>query len=283
MKNLNTLRLVGKILGRNAIVIAVKSYNAAANKITGHSIHLYSDKETGITLYTNGQVLYGKYKKENERAIDFVLNPQYALPWTSSNNTEDAKFIKERVSVLRELNSDIDYKHKAVNAIITNYEDFLVFCLSQKYMQYNQINHLSTKMKYKYLFEKKEDTKVNDNINTEVASAQDEASTDEEARDMEEPINNRTEGSIYLTFKPGLMFYEDCYGNILQTMDVFYDKYISSTHTEDKLFRNNDVYYTEKAFIKHKLIDKIDKSVVIVRTSDDLFTTVQDRIVVTEK
>ena len=282
MKNLNVLKLVGQTLGRDAIVIAVKSYNAAANKMTGHSIHLYSDKETGITLYTNGQVLYGKYKKENVRAIDFVLNPQYTLPWTSSNNTEDAKFIKERVSILRELNCEIDYKHKAVNAIITYYEDFLVYCLSRGYMKFNQINHASTKVKYSYLFKQTKE-EVKEPVNTEVASTKDEVTVDIDNTTTKQSINNRAKDSIYITFKPGLIYLEDCYGNVIGENRCLYDKYISTNHSEDKLLRNNDVSFTEKIFIKCGLLDQIDKSYIIVRTSDDLFTTVNDRVVITEK
>ena len=150
MKNVNVLKTVGEILGRGLVVIAVKSYDCSANKLVGHSIHLFSDKESGITLYSNGEIVYGKYKIENEMAINFVFNPKYKLPWTNPRNIEAAKFIKERVLELTKSNPKIVDKHKAVKLLIANYEDFLGYCINSKYMQFNQLNHLTTKEKYRY-------------------------------------------------------------------------------------------------------------------------------------
>ena len=166
MKNLELLKTVGQTLGREAVVIAVKSFNVTTNKLEGHAIYVFSDHESGITLNSNGVILSGRYNpdKGTNTSINFVLNPKYKMPWTNANNTEVSLKVKELTDKLIANNPCILAKHKAVNMIINNYDEFLDYCVSSGYMKIKQLNHTSTQIKYRERENKKEVAAANNVI-----------------------------------------------------------------------------------------------------------------------
>lgn len=149
--NKNILTQVGKILGRTEIVIAVKSYNSVKEILEGHEVFILSDKATGTTFYSNGRILAGRYNPNGQGSMDFVINENNNLPWVKEFDMTLKHEIKRVTSKLLNDNPCILARHKAVKLLIANYEDFLSYCISKKYMKFDQLNHLVTKMKYKDL------------------------------------------------------------------------------------------------------------------------------------
>ena len=254
-KNLEVLKTVGKALGREQIVIAVKSFNIKTNKLEGHQVHLFSDKEKGITLYSNGVVLSGQYNPiKGQGSIKFVLNPKYKSPWVSTNNYIDANEIHMEVNTLIEHNPCIMEKHKAVNLLIAHYDDFITFCLENKYMQLKQLNHLSTQLKYRDIFNEKR----------EVAAAMNEMTLTTD--DKIQTLKNREPGFKYITFIPGSYSIEDCYGNVEKTCSN-----IGNVELPAGKLKDIEVEWTEKYFAK-RILSQVDKNVyVIVYSTEGVF------------
>lgn len=150
--NTTILKEIGNILGREQIVIAVRSFNSKTNKLEGHTIFLYSDKSQGISIYSNGCTLSGKYKSDaNREAVIFQFNEKYNLPWVSSNSTDDRMKIKQILSSIISSNKNILIKHNAVKTLIANYEEVLKFCVKSNYMKLSQLNHVNTQIKFKHI------------------------------------------------------------------------------------------------------------------------------------
>lgn len=149
--NKNILTQVGKQLGRTEIVIAVKSYNSVKEILEGHEVFIFNDKETGTTFYSNGRILAGRYNPAGKGSMDFVINENNNLPWVKEFDMTLKYEIKRVTSKLLNDNPCILARHKAVKLLIANYEDFLSYCVSSKYMKFDQLNHLVTKMKFKDL------------------------------------------------------------------------------------------------------------------------------------
>lgn len=147
--NKNILTQVGKTLNRTEIVIAVKSYNSVKEILDGHEVFIFSDKATGTTFYSNGKILAGRYNPSGKCSMDFVINENNNLPWVREFDMTLKYEIKNVTSKLLKDNPCILARHKAVKLLIANYEDFLSYCISSKYMKFDQLNHLVTKMKFK--------------------------------------------------------------------------------------------------------------------------------------
>ena len=270
MNNVEILKTVGKALGREQIVIAIRSYNTTTNKLEGYTIHLFSDHESGITINSNGINLSGKYNpnKGTDSSVNWVLNPKYKMPWTNINKEDKTKQdipgkIKNLTNKLIANNPCILEKHEAIKMLIDNYDIFLDFCVSSGYMKIKQLNHTSTQIRYKEREEKKEVAATNlTRINKEQdASAESEVSIGRvESNNKKELIKNRIEGYYYVTFEPGLYFIEDCYGNKRNTCTKFLDRELST----GKL-RDIEVEWTEKFFIKN-ILATVPKTYVIVHS-----------------
>jgi hypothetical protein len=253
LKNYETLKTVGAILGREQIVIAVINYNLNKNRLEGAQIHVFSDKESGITLYSNGVVLSGKYNPvKGAGAIKFVLNPNYDLPWTSSNNYTDAVEIKSDVDFLIEKNPCIMKKHEAVKTLIANYDDFISYCLKNKYMQVRQLKHLSTQTKYNQLLNEKK----------EVAAAKNETVV---TLDDKKVLKNREPNYMYITFKPGFYITEDCYGNEIEVNDIS-----NVEIRKGVILKDMSLIWTEKYFARCKL-PSVPLNHIIVFNNEGVF------------
>lgn len=316
--NTTILKKVGNILGREQIVIAVKSFNSKNNKLEGHTIFLYSNKTQGISIYSNGCTLSGKYKKDNNsKAMIFQYNQNYQLPWVDTKNHEDRETIKNILSNAIKADNSILLKHEAIKELIANYEDFLKFCIDCRYMKLSQLNHVETQIKFKHINDihtheiaaTEDNSKMKENLNVmqlahilrrklisedkdfaqghysvqmkyclQIAWKQKNSKATKEKIKEIKPIKQlrevkpvqeaierndnisevavsstldvlkgRSKEYAYITFSPGSVYVEDCYGQKHKEIPI------NIPFGKDKTFKDVSIKYTERFFVREMI------------------------------